>query len=827
MPLSNRMIIFLPEQEPRVYNLDAFRRNKILLGRGGVHGSQPSDPENDIVIPGGDREKGLDYSFVGRAQCTLYCDHGRWFIHDDHSTNGMRYQDQRIETHELHDGDMIYIGESVQRRMALMFSSREVADTSNMRNFNLRGRKRFVIGRAPDCDIVLNYPTVSREHCIITEENGAYFITDNGSKNGVVLNGSLLRRKERLGQMDKITIADKTMFFNDGQLFLNEPRGGVSISTRNLFRKVGKGASEKYITNDVTLSIRPNEFVAIVGGSGAGKTTLLNCLSGMTGFTSGEIFINGESIATAGKSLRSLMGYVPQQDIVYDTLTLERMLFYSAQLRMPSDTSREEIMEKIDETLKIVELSEHRQTMISKLSGGQRKRASIAVELLASPKLFFLDEPSSGLDPGTEKHLMQMLRRLSESGKTVIMVTHTVQNIDLCDRLVCMGKGGLLCYSGPPGEAATFFGKPRITDIYDDLNENSLATARRFRQSTEYRSQAQDRATAPAEVDNKNHGFGALLRQFLVMTQRYAEIMKNSVSRLLLLLLMPLILTVLVCLAFQVDGGIYNALKIDIERLVFPFLGARDTMSVISAFSCAAFWVGIFNSVQELSKERAIFEREKFTGVAVFPYLMSKFAILTLLCIVQAAIMTELLWLLSNTVCTVDPGKDLATDLTIEIGTDGAVFTGGSFWLELFLTTFLCVISAMCLGLTISSAVSNDMALVLCPICLLPQLLFSGVAAPLTGITKAISWVICCRWSCIAILTSVHFNDMYEAYTFMDGFVPIGPQGLLADEAYDAETSFLFGQNPVASAWIAFLIISVVCMALAYLVLRFLKREHR
>ena len=210
------------------------------------------------------------------------------------------------------------------------------------------------------------------------------------------------------------------------------------------------------------------------------------------------------------------------------------MLMYSAKLRMPVDTSKAEIRAKITETLKLVELYEQRNTMISALSGGQKKRASIAVELLASPKLFFLDEPSSGLDPGTEKHLMMMLKRLSETGKTVIMVTHTVQNIKMCDRLICMGKGGVLCYSGSPSKALEFFGKEDMIDIYDDLNDNAKATSKRFAEE-----QARLRPDGVEEFKEKvvpkaRYAFvpKKFFKQFFVMTGRYAEIIFNSRSRL-------------------------------------------------------------------------------------------------------------------------------------------------------------------------------------------------------------------------------------------------------------------------------------------------------
>ena len=841
MANQNVITIILPGKTPKVYSLDALLRSKteqasrhpetlsgwdgftLYLGRGENHGSGQGVPHNDIVIES-------DITFVSRAQCLFQFVNGDWHMADNNSKNGIIFQNRKISSCKMHDGDKFYIGEQAERRMLLMYSVKKEEEREPVEGLPLKPSGTFVIGRDADCDMCIVHPMISRRHCIITGENGKYFITDNHSTNGVLVNGNPLKKPTRIREMDKIFIGGIRLFFSGGYLYFSEPDEGISVSAEHVSKKVGKNKTEKLILNDVSLSIRPNEFVAIVGGSGAGKTTLLNALSGMAAFTSGEVLINGESIRTAGKSLRSLIGYVPQQDIVYDSLTMERMLYHSARLRMPKDTTKEEIEEKITETLEIVELSEHRKTLISKLSGGQRKRASIAVELLASPKLFFLDEPSSGLDPGTEKHLMQMLRRLSESGKTVIMVTHTVQNIDLCDRLICMGKGGVLCYSGTPSGAREFFGRERMTDIYDDLNENSSEMAFRWKNQQKSLGEEVEPEEAPRQTQ-KARGAG-WLRQFLVQSLRYGEILKNSLPRLLLLLLMPAVLTFLVCIAYQADGGLYRFLGLHfgtiIVRNIFPFLSAPDTLSLISAFSCAAFWTGIFNSIQEISKERNIFERERFTGVVPSSYLMSKLLVLTLLCLIQSLVMTGLFWLMGHTWAMASATIASIKDVEITIPTAGGlVFSGRFFGLEVYLTVFLCMMSAMCLGLAISTLVSNDMALVLCPVCLLPQILFSGVATRLSGITESISNIISCRWSCIGLLTSLDVNEMYTDYAYAENGTGFGGSTLYQSATYDKLNTYLFGQNPVISAWLAFLLLCLVFLIAAFLILRFKPRKER
>ncbi len=796
------------KSDPKVYNLDDFGKREVTLGRGDFHG-QTDELRNDISVP-------ADMSIVSRAHCTFIKTEEGWSIRDDNSFNGLLYNGMKITVRNMHDGDKFYIGTDDSEKCIIAYSSEGEKEETGDR-IPLDGKRRFIIGRSTECNYVLSHPSVSRIHCVITEVAGEYYIADNASLNGVLLNGTLLKKSTKLCEMDKFSIADTTFVFYNKGLLIMKNRGGVSVVAQSLVKKVKSDKGSKIITNDVTLSIEPGEFTAIVGGSGAGKTTLLNCLSGIADFTSGDVLINGESIQSGGRSVRSMIGYVPQKDIVYDNLTLEHMLVYSAKLRMPGDVSAEEIEKKITETLEMVELTAHRKTMISKLSGGQKKRASIAVELLASPKLFFLDEPSSGLDPGTEKHLMQMLKKLAMSGKTVIMVTHTVQNIGMCDRLICMGNGGRLCYSGKPADALEFFDVENLTDIYDQLNENSVEVSERFRMGRK----VSENAVLPANKvkDDKKYDFARSFKQFTVMTGRYAEIMLNSRFRLILLGLMPVVLSLIVCAAFQADGNLYNYLGITINRTSLPFLVAEDSMKLLFSFSCAVFWVGIFNSVQEISKERVIFERERFAGIGSLPYVLSKFAVIGVLCIIQAAIMSAVFMYFTDTCATIDGDMDSVTALSMSMSSDGLVFSDGGMWLEFFLTVFFTILGAMSLGLLVSAAASNEMALVICPVCLLPQILFSGVACTLSGFSEAVSKFITCRWACIAFFTSSNINSQYQSCTYDTGsWVKTEfSNGFGVDEAYSQSKEYIFGLDPVISSWIVLALMTIVCVALAVL----------
>lgn len=819
MSLNSYISFYSGKGAPQTYCLESFGKNAVRFGRGQVR--RNSGEPNDIPVD-------PSIAIISGAHCTFCKTSDGWAVRDDGGVNGLIFNGVKISYHELHDGDKLYIGINEGQRCVLAFELRESEEKRRSDTLSLKGKKSVVIGRDPNsCDMVISHPSVSRRHCIITYEDGGYYIEDNASTNGVILNGRPLERKSRIFDMDKITIADTSIVFSSETLYSAGVKNGVSIAAHKIVKKVkGRGRTKKLIADNVSLSINPGEFTAIIGGSGAGKTTLLNCLSGLAGFDSGDVLINGESIRTNLKSLSSIIGYVPQRDIVYDNLTLERMLYYSAKLRMPDDTSIDEIRRKIDETLEMVELTDHKTTMISKLSGGQKKRASIAVELLASPKLFFLDEPSSGLDPGTEKHLMELLKKLADSGKTVIMVTHTVQNIGMCDRLICMGTGGLLCYSGSPEGAKEFFGKSSLTDIYTDLNENSEAVSKRFAALTGPQYNSISEAVPPRKANKKSRPrFGHSFRQFAVMTARYAELMLNGRLRLLLLAVMPVALTVIVCLAFQADGNIYEKLGISAERAAMPFYVALDTMSLLFSFSCAVFWVGIFNSVQEISKERVIFERERRAGARPLPYILSKFTVLGILCAMQSALMTALFMRLTDTTAA-GSGKlsSAAKSIHLKINSDGIIFTDGGMWAELYITTLLAALAAMALGLAVSAAVTNEMALVICPVCLLPQILFSGVVTELTGITETVSKFITCRWACIAYFTSTAINGMYRQCVFNKQTGEWDKleytNGIGIDEAYSPDKEYFFGLDPVISSWIALGAMTAVCIVLAVIFIR-------
>src|SRR5581483_1874756 len=220
--------------------------------------------------------------------------------------------------------------------------------------------------------------------------------------------------------------------------------------------------------------------------------------NGMRPAHEGNVLYNGVDYYHNLAAFNTQLGYVPQEDIVHRELTVERALYYAARLRLPGDFTREQIQWRIDEVLEDVEMTERRGLLVSKLSGGQRKRVSIALELLANPSVFFLDEPTSGLDPGLDRKMMSLLRRLADRGRTVILVTHATNNINACDYVCFLAQGGRLAYFGPPNEAKAFFAKTDFAEIYSTLEPTKeqpdipQQAEERFRASPDYQRYVAD-----------------------------------------------------------------------------------------------------------------------------------------------------------------------------------------------------------------------------------------------------------------------------------------------------------------------------------------------
>src|SRR5579875_590466 len=421
------------------------------------------------------------------------------FIHPNpkrgHTRNGIIYNGRRVAGDEqfrkvLTRGDVCRISDEHDTYVTLTYNDGSGAaqeTKTEMRPLPL-GAAVITIGRAPDNMVVLSHPQVSAHHARLEQVQGGYRIIDLNSTNHVYVNGQRVTN-QLLKTGDEIRIGPYKFAYTGLQLAQYDESQNIRIEALHLKKE---GNHHVVLINDISLVIPPRKFVALVGGSGTGKSTLMDALNGLRPAQKGKVLYNGQDYYTNLAAFSTQLGYVPQDDIIHRDLTVERALYYAAKLRLPDDFTEEQIKQRIEEVLEDVEMKSRRKLLVSKLSGGQRKRVSIALELLANPSVFFLDEPTSGLDPGLDRKMMLLLRKLADKGHTIILVTHATNNINNCDYICFLSQGGRLAYYGPPDGAKAYFGKTDFAEIYSALepteeNPNIPAEAEaRFRQSEEY-----------------------------------------------------------------------------------------------------------------------------------------------------------------------------------------------------------------------------------------------------------------------------------------------------------------------------------------------------
>lgn len=761
-----------------IVNLAAYDKCVVTFGR---------SADNDIV---------LTSKIVSKHHGYFVYDNGNWVIYDDGSLNGLTWNNTKITDKRLMGGDKILIGyETADKKVALLFSQKN--PQNDYGKFSLSGRKMVTIGRGTNCDIILPHVAVLKTHCRIVAGRDGFYLERAFPNAPVQFNGANMPDRQLLADMDRFLIGDTQFVYQDNTLHYIRIAEGLSFEVSHLSKIVGKGQKKKAINDDVSFSVNAGEFVAIIGGSGAGKSTLLNCLCGCSKISEGNVTIAGEDLAANYNSLKHLIGYVPQQDIVYDNLTLEKMLRYTARLRMPDDSTEEEIENRIDEALKMVELTNRRDLLIRKMSGGQKKRASIAVELLSDPKLFFLDEPTSGLDPGTERNLMMTLREMTQKGKTVVLVTHTPLNLHLCDKIVIMGTGGKLCFCGDPQSAMNFFGVDNLVNIYDLINTDA------DHWSTLYRLNVKN--TLPQGMPPAPMGSGhasakvSSLRQLCILTSRYVQLQMNDLKRMAILLLMAPGLGLLLYAAFK-DA--------------YPFTASYDTQKLALTLACCAFWIGLFNSIQEICKESQIYRRERMANLKLMPYVGSKMLFNMVLDLIQTALLL------------------LMVGLLLGMPTKGMQFENAPV-LEIFLTTYLTMLSATCTGLVVSALVSNsDQAISIAPVLLIPQILFSGIIVDLQGLIDKISYFVSCRYACVAYCTTADINNLPSEFKLTALGYETG-EVVIIDSIYSYTSNIsyaiadLLGEsfaqtftNPIVSSWLLLMLMSVVLIGATALILK-------
>ncbi len=359
----------------------------------------------------------------------------------------------------------------------------------------------IVIGRSPDCDIYLPHPSVSRYHALLERSANGLLLRDLGSVNGIFVGGKRVAESSLVREGERVGIGPFLFTLAHGVLTSLDSSRSLRLEARNLERIVPlKSGGTRKLLDNINLVIEPGEFVSLLGPSGSGKSTLMDALNGRRRATGGRVFANGEDFYRHFDSFRQSLGYVPQRDIIHTQLSVSRALAYTARLRLPGDTAHSELRTRVEDVLHEMELVPHRDTLVGSLSGGQVKRVSLGAELLARPCLLYIDEATSGLDAGTEARMMRLFRSLADEGKSIVCITHNVDNVDRCHLTIILVRGKLIFF-GPPAEAPLYFGVDKISDIYDRLSaKEPAAWEKEFSACSLYREYVEKRqAASPAE----------------------------------------------------------------------------------------------------------------------------------------------------------------------------------------------------------------------------------------------------------------------------------------------------------------------------------------
>lgn len=705
-------------------------------------------PDNDIVVAA---------PIVSAHHARLERQPDGYRIVDLNSRNGLAVNGQRIQQKTLRDGDAVSVLGQVwlRYRRAAGFAPADqplAPEQSVIRQLDLMRQNQITIGRSADNDLQLDDPRVSRHHALLERLGSRFRLRDLGSDNGTFVNGQPVKGMVWLKPGDQIHIAKfRLVFAQDGLQQLDLPYG-LRLDALHLQKWVSK---DKNILQDISLSILPREFVALVGVSGAGKSTLLDALNGFRPATQGRVLVNGQDLYQNYDAFRSELGYVPQDDIMHRELTVQQALDYAAKLRMPGDTTAAERQRRVAEVMQELGLTERKDLQITKLSGGQRKRVSIGVELLTKPGLFFLDEATSGLDPGTEAELMRLLRQLADDGRTIVLITHATKNVMMCDKVIFLAKGGYLAFYGPPEEALMFFERFRsdqerllkpefdFDDIYAILENPALGApeqwAERYRQSEAFhqyvvsrlaeRKQALTPGGQPAAAARPSRRVQprrsvSPLRQLALLTSRQLHVMWGDKKSLAVLLLQaPLIgLTTLVSLGNPTFDTVLG--------------DAAAAMTSLFIMVIVVMLFGTVNTAREITKEAPIYKRERMVNLRLAPYIGSKILIVILFCTYQVLVY-----------------------LAFHVVTSDFPDVGTAAWAQFIGILLLASISGGMLGLFISAlTTSTDQATALIPVILIPQFIFAGVLMPDLA-TSPISKVATSKWAVAAMATLMQVEE--------------------------------------------------------------------
>lgn len=778
------------------------------------------DPQGDLV---------LQDTRVSWRHATVRWGGQGWVVEDHGSTNGTYAQGQRVREFPLGPGTVVNLG-NVTDGPRLTFTGeapvpQQAAAEAHQQEFaaagvtaampvhtpgggaptgggapDLGGRSATTfheltvgrvtrIGRALENELVVSDLQVSRYHAeFLATPDGRFELRDLGSHNGTYVNGQPMQKNGRqvLSQNDTVGIGHSTFRLIGNQLQEFVDTGEVSFSARHLTVKVNN--DKLTILDDVSFGVPEKSLVGVIGPSGSGKSTLLRALTGYRPATEGEVLYDHRNLYTHFAELRHRIGLVPQDDILHTALPIRQALRLAAELRFPGDVGEAERNARVEEVLAELKLDIHATKRINALSGGQRKRVSVALELLTKPSLIFLDEPTSGLDPGMDRDVMQLLRGMADDGRTVLVVTHSVAELGLCDRVLVMAPGGGVAYFGPPDEALNFFGYDNWADVFSAFeNYRDYDWMNRWRGSEHYQRYAADLDAVQPQTahvppmparQQQAQSWGS---QVWTLMRRYLAVIAADRGFLGLTLALPIILGLVSVVIPAAHGLGYGP----IDRAQTNGQ-ASIVLLVLVIGMCFA---GSANAVRELIKERVIYERERAVGLSRSAYLMSKVVVLGMVTAVQGIIL-----------CLIGFAPR-------EMPAEAVLF--GSPAVEMTIVIVTLGFTSMMIGLVISSLVrTSEMTMPLLVMISVVQLVFTGALFEVHGNlgVEQLAWLMPSRWGLAGAGATADLNTLTGARQSGD-----------PDRLWDHE----------AAVWLLdvsmLVVLGVIC---GFLVMKFLRRHE-
>lgn len=648
-----------------------------------------SAAEDDIVLPDG---------VAARSHAVVSTERSGGLVVTDSSGVGILVNNEFVqgEAKRIGHGDRIAIG------------GEQLFVTDGERPIDLDvSSETLSIGSDDSCDIALDHPMVSPLHAVVETGGSVASISDHSSGGGLTVSGVPVQRSQ-LVPGTEIGIGPFRLVFDGHTVILNS-----SAAQRLNAVDVSKEIAGHTILHPTTISVAPGDLVAIIGESGAGKSTFLRLLAATDPVTTGSVTLGGEHAAFR----RSQLGYVPQDEIVHSELTVQEVLRYAAVLRMPADATSEKIDGAVERIVDELQLTDHVETVVQNLSGGQRKRVGVASELVNRPVVLLLDEPTTGLDPGLESKSMDLFRGLARGSRSVVLVTHATKNLALCDKVLVLAAGGYPCFFGSPADALDFFQVGEFDQIYTALDgpdpHDLMARFEARPERRRARGLAELAATVKAPAARRSQPRRNPVTETTILVSRYLRVLTRDRKNLAMLVGQAPFLGILAALIFPA-GAFTNADH------------ARDATNLLFLLTTIAVWLGAISASREIVREKALLTREVAVGVRISSYLASKLGVLWGLCALQVSLM-----------------------LTCALAVQHPDFSP----VQLFALWGCFVIAgatSVSMGLAISAyAQTENQSTTLIPLTLIPQLLFGGAIvaiASMSGAMKLLAGLVYTRW---------------------------------------------------------------------------------